>query len=209
MAIVINGSGTVTGLSVGGLPDGTVDSDTLASSAVTEAKLANNAVVTGKIADGTIANADINSSAAIDTSKLNEISFGASMSSNQSISHNSWTKIELDSELWDTASAYDTSNYRFTVPSGGAGRYSINAGIEMNNTNADKICQITIRKNGNSVPGGTHRDISPFNSPDVKFTMGTIMNLSVGDYIEVWMYHDTGETENLAAHETFFGAFKI
>ena len=64
MAIVINGSGTVTGLSVGGLPDGTVDSDTLASSAVTEAKLANNAVVTGKIADGTIANADINDLAA-------------------------------------------------------------------------------------------------------------------------------------------------
>lgn len=31
MAIVINGSGTVTGLAVGGLPDGTVDSDTLAS----------------------------------------------------------------------------------------------------------------------------------------------------------------------------------
>ncbi len=54
MAIVINGSGTVTGLSVGGLPDGTVDSDTLA----------NNAVVTGKIADGTIANADINDLAA-------------------------------------------------------------------------------------------------------------------------------------------------
>jgi hypothetical protein len=33
MAIVINGSGTVTGLSVGGLPDGTVDADTLASGA--------------------------------------------------------------------------------------------------------------------------------------------------------------------------------
>ena len=34
MAIVINGSGTVTGLSVGGLPDGTVDNDTLAGSIV-------------------------------------------------------------------------------------------------------------------------------------------------------------------------------
>jgi len=33
MAIVINGSGTVTGLAVGGLPDGTVDADTLASGA--------------------------------------------------------------------------------------------------------------------------------------------------------------------------------
>jgi len=31
MAVVINGSGTVTGLAVGGLPDGTVDADTLAS----------------------------------------------------------------------------------------------------------------------------------------------------------------------------------
>ena len=47
MAIVINGSGSVTGLSVGGLPDGTVDADTLASSAVTSAKLASG--VGGKI----------------------------------------------------------------------------------------------------------------------------------------------------------------
>ena len=31
MAIAINGAGTITGLSVGGLPDGTVDADTLAS----------------------------------------------------------------------------------------------------------------------------------------------------------------------------------
>ena len=33
MPITINGSGSITGLSVGGLPDGTVDTDTLASSA--------------------------------------------------------------------------------------------------------------------------------------------------------------------------------
>ena len=40
MAIVINGSGTVTGISVGGLPDVIVDSGTLATDAVTIAKLA-------------------------------------------------------------------------------------------------------------------------------------------------------------------------
>ena len=39
MAIVINGSGTVTGLAVGGLPDGTVDAGTLATNSVTAAKL--------------------------------------------------------------------------------------------------------------------------------------------------------------------------
>ena len=38
MPISINGSGTVTGVSVGGLPDGIVDTDMLAASAVTDAK---------------------------------------------------------------------------------------------------------------------------------------------------------------------------
>jgi len=40
MPIVINGSGTVSGISVGGLPDGCVDADTLANGAATGAKLA-------------------------------------------------------------------------------------------------------------------------------------------------------------------------
>ena len=38
MAITINGNGTLTGVSVGGLPDGIVDTDMLAASAVTDAK---------------------------------------------------------------------------------------------------------------------------------------------------------------------------
>ena len=40
MAIVINGSGTVTGISVGGLPDGIVDDGTLADNAVGLAQMA-------------------------------------------------------------------------------------------------------------------------------------------------------------------------
>ena len=38
MAISINGNGTITGISVGGLPDGIVDTDMIASNAVTPAK---------------------------------------------------------------------------------------------------------------------------------------------------------------------------
>ena len=49
MAIVINGSGTVTGISVGGLPDDIVDSGTLADDAVVAAAIATNAVTTAKI----------------------------------------------------------------------------------------------------------------------------------------------------------------
>jgi hypothetical protein len=37
--IAINGSGTITGISVGGIPDGVVDTDVLAANAVTYAKI--------------------------------------------------------------------------------------------------------------------------------------------------------------------------
>ena len=40
MPIAINGSGTVTGVSVGGLPDGIVDTDMIAANAVNDVKIA-------------------------------------------------------------------------------------------------------------------------------------------------------------------------
>ena len=54
MPITINGDGTITGLSVGGLPDGSVDNDTLASNAVTTAKLHNDAVTTSHMPSGSV-----------------------------------------------------------------------------------------------------------------------------------------------------------
>jgi hypothetical protein len=39
MPIAINGSGTISGISAGGLPDGVVDTDVIAANAVTTAKL--------------------------------------------------------------------------------------------------------------------------------------------------------------------------
>jgi hypothetical protein len=50
MAITINGSAnTIAGLAVGGLPDGTVDEGTLATDAVTTAKVASTAITDAKI----------------------------------------------------------------------------------------------------------------------------------------------------------------
>ena len=48
MPITINGNGTLTGVSVGGLPDGIVDTDMLAANAVATAKIADNAVTDAK-----------------------------------------------------------------------------------------------------------------------------------------------------------------
>ena len=40
MAMTINGNGSITGLAVGGLPDGTVDNDTIAAATIADAKMA-------------------------------------------------------------------------------------------------------------------------------------------------------------------------
>ena len=51
MPVTINGNGSITGLAVGGLPDGSVDADTLASNAVTTAKIASGAVGASEISN--------------------------------------------------------------------------------------------------------------------------------------------------------------
>tara|TARA_B100001769_G_scaffold269446_1_gene259297 strand:- start:573 stop:1121 length:549 start_codon:yes stop_codon:yes gene_type:complete len=51
MPVTINGDGSITGLSVGGLPDGCVDTDTLANSAASGVKLGTGAVIQVKQAE--------------------------------------------------------------------------------------------------------------------------------------------------------------
>ena len=57
MAIVINGSGTVTGISVGGLPDGIVDAGTLATNSVDSAELIDGSIDTAHIGTDQITSA--------------------------------------------------------------------------------------------------------------------------------------------------------
>jgi hypothetical protein len=49
MPITINGSGSIAGLSVGGLPDGSVNNADLAANAVSTGKILNGAVTTAKL----------------------------------------------------------------------------------------------------------------------------------------------------------------
>ena len=54
----------------------------------------------------------------------NTPAFFVALTTNVSISDNTFTKIPFATEVYDTDNAYDAStNYRFTVPSGKAGKY--------------------------------------------------------------------------------------
>lgn len=55
-------------------------------------------------------------------------SFRAYRSTNQTISTSTWTKVQLNSEDWDTDNCYDsTTNYRFTPTT--SGKYQVNMSI--------------------------------------------------------------------------------
>ena len=100
MPITVNGSGTITGVSVGGLPDGIVDTDMLAADAVTSAKIGSKTFT----------------SYAIIADKK------ASNGNGGSITNGAWRTRDLNTEIADPDSIVSISSNQFTL---GAGSYLI------------------------------------------------------------------------------------
>ena len=71
-------------------------------------------------------------------------SFSARITSNQSVSATTWTKMACATEMWDTDSKYDnTTNYRFTPTVAGYYMFSMGCRGASSTTNA-----IALYKNG-------------------------------------------------------------
>lgn len=100
MAITIDGDGTITGVSVGGLPDGIVDTDMLAADAVTSAKIGTKSFTSyAIICDKKASNGD-----------------------GGSITSGAWRTRDLNTEIADPDSIVSISSNQFTL---GAGSYLI------------------------------------------------------------------------------------
>ena len=78
----------------------------------------------------------------------NTPAFEATITTEQNPSDNTYTKINFDSEVFDTASAYDTTNKRFTVPSGQGGKYYIFGNSTLgSNSNTTVILVMLLKRN--------------------------------------------------------------
>jgi len=128
----------------------------------------------------------------------------AYMSASQTVSDNAHTKIQYNTEVYDTDSAYDhSSNYRFTVPSGKAGKYLISASCYMLGNNNDEVMlEVSIYKNGTQV----QRDERYGNYSTGQGSGGVqkiirIMDLSASDYIEIY-----GRLNVNSGTPSFYGA---
>jgi hypothetical protein len=195
MPITINGSGTITGISAGGLPDSIVTTDDIANSAVTDAKIAAVAAskLTGAVA---VSNGGTGLTAA-------PPAFSAYQSSAQSISSGTWTKIQFQTEDFDTASCFDNStNYRFTPNV--AGYYQVTGRIRPNSTNGE--AEIGIYKNGSAWFHGSNVNVSSGNQWGTTATGLLYMNGST-DYVEIYLYVTNSCTVSTSRQNTYFQAF--
>ena len=127
----------------------------------------------------------------------NTPSFQAHLSGNQTIGTSSFTKAALATEVWDTDSAWDTSNYRFTVPSGEGGKYVFTARFLFYNLADSNVFETRFYKNGSSVGGSTFRETGSNSSQQVDNSSTIVINLSAGDYIEFYVNQNTGSNQTL------------
>ena len=130
----------------------------------------------------------------------------------QAISSGTYTLLQLDGEVFDTDSAYNTSNYRFTVPSGKAGKYYFHAQIYWNDTPVTQP-RIYIYKNGSQFArfGSFDSTSQPSGFEYHMHTVSALDNSSVGDYYDARVYHGTGSNKNIWGGNmgTFFEGFKL
>ena len=135
----------------------------------------------------------------------NTPAFSVYRSSDQTLSDNVYTKVQFNTENYDTDSAYDNStNYRFTVPSGKDGKYFFYfRGWFYNN----EISQygVQFRKNGSEVAtkyiysGNTGSSIGTIEY--FAYDISATFDLSATDYIEVYIKADATD----GASTTFSG----
>lgn len=123
-------------------------------------------------------------------------------SSVQTVSQNTWTKIQYNSEDFDTASCFDSStNYRFTPNI--AGYYQVTASASSNNIAGGQY--IAIYKNGSNWIEGRASNYTTINA-GVSVTGLVYLNGST-DYIEGYIYLTTAGNAVYNESPSYFQGF--
>jgi len=138
-------------------------------------------------------------------SNLNNPSFLAYKSSQQTISNNTTTKVTFDTELFDSNNTFADS--RFTP--GVAGKYLMTAVVSMTNHPSGAYVGIYPYKNGSSLYSeltynGTSGDA------DTRVSATLIVDLNTTDYLEIYTRQNAGQNENTrSSYEVRFMAQRI
>jgi hypothetical protein len=132
--------------------------------------------------------------------------FSAGLTSAQTVSNATFTKIQCNSEEFDTANCYDNStNYRFTPNV--AGYYQVNGSVNItSSTNSEVLC--VIYKNGSAAKWGVYLTRTAL-ANDASSVVSALIYLNGStDYIELYGYiAGSGTLQFIApATRTYFQA---
>ena len=147
--------------------------------------------------------------------------FFASVTTNQTINHDTTTKCSFDRADVDSASGYDTTNKRYTIPSGKGGYWHIGYTVTMDASGEYvKSCYVYPKKNGSDWPSfnSRHQGVSYFRMDGnpmrhCAIEKSFIANISAGEYIEIFvnMGHTNGTGNTGGAHDYYsiFWGYKL
>jgi len=139
--------------------------------------------------------------------------FEAKLGADQTVSDNTFVKANINTEIFDSDSKYDTSTYRFTP--GVAGKYFV-YGTICGETDATELqyCVVAIYKNGSTY----QENICNFmnnRGNQVNVVVNATIDFNTTDYVELYgkVYKHGGSTirftDALGGASTSFGAYRI
>lgn len=125
--------------------------------------------------------------------QLHKPMFRAWLGSNQSVSHATLTKLQLNQEDFDYGANFDkTTNYRFIAPYDCV--VAVTGAVSFDTVTGNGF--VSIYKNGVEAARGTR----PYASGhDLNSTVATILELSGGDYLELYGLQRHGSARNAQA----------
>lgn len=169
----------------------------LGSDAVSTNNIQNSAVTTAKIADD-----------AVTTAKVVASGCDLTHSVSQSIANTTLQALVFDTEAHDTASYHSTSSNtsRITVPTAGTYLFLANASFDVNATGVRFIWFV---KNGASTQriGLAYAPATTGETPGLH--SATVLKLSATDYVEAYVYQNSGGALNVLGDDAAFGRTKF
>ena len=133
------------------------------------------------------------------TINVNRPAFYAYLTAVQSIANATYTKANLDAVLYNEGSGYDTSNYKFTVPSGQAGKYLFSAKMKISGIDDNEASNVLFYKNGSVEYSSEMKSYSPGSDNQTIAITTYTFDLSVDDYVEMYVRHSEGSSRDLFA----------
>jgi len=132
---------------------------------------------------------------------------------NFSLASTTETTISFTSEAYDTDNAYDTSTYKFTVPSGKGGKYFIYGHLRKSHFSGDRFYWQMNRDISGGATGQAIITAENVNAGDsyISNFAQTVYQLTAGDKLYIKAYHNDSGNRDLIGDITccYFGGYRL